>query len=87
MGYLADRMKFGVRSCPRVLLGNVCSELHVLADGATEWLVGGHTGIVERLQVAPDESLALLVGDLQVTVHLDDVPKTEPFGESRRAAE
>lgn len=68
-------------------MGNVGSELHVLADGATKWLVVGHTGLIERLQVDLDESLTLVVGDLQVTVHLDDVPKTDLIGESRRTAE
>ena len=44
-------MELGVRPCARVLLGDVCSELDVLTDGAAERLVVGHTGIVESLRV------------------------------------
>jgi hypothetical protein len=68
-------------------LGNVCAELDVLADGPAERFVLGHSGLVERLQVGLDEPLTLLVGDLQVAVHVDDVPEAELIGESWRAAE
>ena len=68
-----------------VLFGDVL-ELDVLTDGAAERLVVGHTGIVESLQVELDEPLTLLVGDLQVAMHVDDVPKTELIGKSWRAA-
>jgi hypothetical protein len=80
-------MKLGVRPGARVLLGDLCSKLDVLTDGAAKRLVVGQTGIVESLQVDLDEPLTLLVGDLQVAMNVDDVPKTELIGKSWRAPE
>lgn len=80
-------MKLGVRPGARVLLSDVCSELDVLTNRAAKRLVVGHAGIVERLQVDLDEPLTLLVGDLQVAMHVDDEPKTELIGKSWRPAE
>jgi hypothetical protein len=37
----------------------------------TEWLVVGKPGLVDRFDVQLGESLALLLGDLEVTVHVD----------------
>ena len=84
---VTDRMKLGIRSGAGVLLGDACSELDVLPDRAAERLVVGQIGFVESLQVDLDEPLTLLVGDLQVAMHVDDVPKTELIGKSWRAAE
>ena len=80
-------MKLGVRPGARVLLSDVCSELDVLTNRAAKRLVVGKAGIVERLQVHLDEPLTLLIGDLQIAMHVDDVPKTEPIGKSWRPAE
>lgn len=79
-------MQVGITLGLRVLLGDVRTELHVLADRLTERLVVRQTGLVESLYVNRYESLPLLIGDLQMTVHVDDVLKTEPGGEAIRAA-
>jgi hypothetical protein len=44
------------------------AELDVLPDRLPKWRVCGQPGLVERLQIHIDESLTLLVGNLQVPV-------------------
>jgi hypothetical protein len=70
-------MKLGVSRCPRVLLGGALTELDMRPDGLPEWLVVGQARLVERLHVERHESLQLLVGDFQVTMHVDDVLNAE----------
>src|SRR5262249_17435941 len=83
----ADRMQIGVGLGPRVLLGDACTELDVRADRLPEAVVVGQAGLVERLHVQSDEAIALLVGDLQLAVDVDDVLKAELAREAVGAAE
>jgi len=82
-----DRMQLGVGFGPRILLSDMGAELYVLAECLTERLVIGQPGFIEGLQVERDESFALLVGDLQLAVHVDHVSEAQPAGEAIRAAE
>src|SRR5262249_61395268 len=52
------------------------------AYGLSESFVPGKAGLVDRLQIERHEPLALLVGDLQVAVHVDDVLKAHLTRES-----
>src|SRR5262245_23224387 len=52
------------------------------AYGLSESLVLRKTGGVDRLQVERHEPLALLIGDLQMSVDIDDVLKAQFAGES-----
>lgn len=52
-----------------------------------EGLIAGQACLVERLQLESREALALLVGDLQVAVDVDDVLEAPPLGEAVGAAE
>jgi hypothetical protein len=61
------------------------AELDVLADCLAERFVLGHASLVERLHVQRDKPLALLVGDAQVAVDVDDVMEAELAGEAVRA--
>ena len=72
---------------PGVLLGDPGAELDVGADGFPEGLVVGEPGLVERLEVEGDEAVALLVGDLEVAVDVDDVLEAELPSEAVGAAE
>ena len=80
-------MQVGVGFRPRVLLRHPGAELDVLANRFTERLVVRQAGLVEGLQVRGDEPLPLLVGDVEVPVHIDDVPEAELAGEAVRTAE
>lgn len=84
---MTDRMQFGIRPRAGVLLCDPCSELDMLAHGPPKRFIAGHSGFVQRLQVDLDEPLALFVGDLQVAVYVDDVPKAKLLCETRWAAE
>jgi hypothetical protein len=68
-------------------LGDAGAELDVLADCLAEGLVVGQRGLIQRLQVQRHKPPALLVGDLQVAVHVDDVLEAKPAGEAVRAPE
>ena len=80
-------MQLGVGFGPRILLSDMRPELCVLAECLTERLVIGQPGFTEGVQVERDESFALLVGDLQVAVHVDHVSEAQPAGEAIRPAE
>src|SRR5262245_63483336 len=58
------------------------------AHGLTESLVVGKACLVEGLEIQRHESFALLVGDLQMTMDIDDALKAqfagEPIGSSER---
>ena len=82
MGDGADGVEVGVGFGPRVLLGDLGAELDVGADRLAEWVVVGEAGFVERLEVEGDEAVALLVCDLEMAVHVDDVLEAERFGEA-----
>jgi hypothetical protein len=49
--------------------------------------MAGQACLVERLQLESREALALLVGDLQVAVDVDDVLEAQPLGEAVGAVE
>ena len=83
----ADWMQVGVGLGPRVLLRDSGAKLYVLAERLTERLVDGQARFVERLHVRRDEPFALLVGDVQVPVDIDDVREAEPACEAIRSAE
>src|SRR4051812_19283444 len=85
--HLVEGIEISVRLCPRVLLGNLRPELDVLTEGLLKRLIAGELGLRGGLHVEGDESLPLLVGDLQPTVHVDQVVEPEPLGEAIRAAE
>jgi hypothetical protein len=70
-----------------VLLRDVRSELRVRTYCATKGFVFRKACLVERLEVQCDESLALLVGDLEVAVHIDDVLEAELASEAIGTAE
>ena len=59
-----------------VLLGDVGAEFGVLPHRFPKPLVCGEPGFIQRLQVHGDKPLALLVGDFQVAVFVDQVPKS-----------
>jgi hypothetical protein len=59
----------------------------VRANRFAERRVFGQTGLAERLQVERDESLALLVGDPEAAVHIDEVVEAQLAREAVRAAE
>src|SRR5262249_62352611 len=80
-------MKLGSGFRLRVLLSHARAKLDVRAQRLPEWLVGGQSGSIGRLHVEGDEPLALLVGDVQVAVHVDDVLKAELAREAVRPAE
>jgi hypothetical protein len=80
-------VKVGVGLSPRVLLGDARAELDVRAHRLAERLVVGQSCLVERLQVEGDESLSLLVGDLEVVVHVDDVLEAKLAREAVGSAE
>jgi diguanylate cyclase (GGDEF)-like protein/PAS domain S-box-containing protein len=61
----------------RVLHRDLRAELDVGTHGVAERLVVGQAGGIQRGQVELDEPLALLFGDLQVAVDLDQVPEAE----------
>jgi hypothetical protein len=84
---LADGVQVGVGLGPGVLLGDAGPELDMLADSLAERLVVGQAGLVERFQVRSDEPVALLIGDVQVAVDVDDVLEAQFAGEPVRAAE
>jgi hypothetical protein len=84
---LTNRMQLVLRRSPRVLLSDARAELDVRAHRLAERLVVGQSRFVDCLQVKGDEPLPLLVGDLEASVHLDDVPKSELAGEPVRPAE
>jgi hypothetical protein len=65
---LADGVQVGVGFGAGVLLGHLGAEFDVLADRLAEGYVIGHPGLVEGFQVGRDEPVALLVGDIEVTV-------------------
>jgi hypothetical protein len=71
----------------RVLLRHPGAELDVLADRLAERLVVGQPGLVHRREVERHEPLPLLIGDVQVPVHVNQVPEAELAGEAVRAAE
>jgi hypothetical protein len=71
----------------RVLLRHPGAELDVLADRLAERRVAGQPGLVHRRQVERHEPLPLLIGDVQVPVHVDEVPEAELAGEAVGAAE
>jgi len=83
----ADRVQVGVASGPGVLLGHVRAELDVLLDRLPERRVCRQSGLVECVQVHRHEPVALLIGDLQVPVHVDEVPEPELAGEAVGSAE
>src|SRR5262249_27598597 len=83
----ADRMQIGVGLGPRVLLGDACAELDVRANRLPEGFVVWQAGLVERLHVQSDKAIALLVGDRQLAVDVDDVLKAELAREAVGAAE
>jgi hypothetical protein len=84
---VSDGVKLGVSLGPRVLLGDTRAELEVSAHRLPEGLVAGQACLVEPLQVHTHEAVALLVGDLQVAVDVDDVLEAQPLGEAVGAAE
>jgi hypothetical protein len=59
----------------------------MLSHRRAERLVGGHPGAVERGHVQRDEAPPLRLGDLQATVHVDQVLKAELAAEAVRPAE
>jgi hypothetical protein len=71
----------------RVLHSNARAELHVLAHGGAKRLVVGHPGRIERGHIQLDETLALGLGDLQTSMNVDQVLKTELTREAVRATE
>jgi len=75
-------VKLFVRLRPRVLLGDSRAELEVRAHCLPERIVAGQARLIERLQVAGDEALALLVGDLQMAMNVDDVLEARPLSET-----
>jgi RNA polymerase sigma factor (sigma-70 family) len=83
----ADRVQVGVGFGARVLLGDMSPELDVLPDRLAERGVVRQPGLVERRQVQRDEPRALLVGDVQVAVDVDDVLEAELAGEPVGPAE
>ena len=80
-------MKLGVALGPRVLLGNLGPELDVGAHSFPEQLVSRQTGLIERLHVQSHEPLPLLVRDLQMPVHINDVLEAKLAAETVRPTE
>jgi hypothetical protein len=56
-------------------------------DCLAEGFVIGHASLIQGFQVDRGEALTLLVGDLQVTVNVDEVLETDVAGEAVCAAE
>jgi hypothetical protein len=81
-------VQLGVGLGVRVLRRDAGAELNVLANGGAERLVVGHPRGVERRYVQLDEALALLLGDLEPAMHVDQVLKAElarePVGTAER---
>src|SRR5919106_1012483 len=85
-GDLAEGIQLVVVIGVRVLHRHPGAELEVLAHGLAERLVVWQAGFVERLQIELNEPLPLLVGDLQVAVHVDHVLEAELAREAIGAA-
>src|SRR5277367_4961077 len=79
---LADGVQLGVGFRAGVLLGHPGAKLDVVADRFAERLFGGQPGLVEGLQVRRDEPLSLLIGDVEMPVHVDDVLEAELAAEA-----
>ena len=77
---LPDRVKLVVGNGVRVLHGDLRPELDVLAYRVAERPVFWHAHGVQRGHVELDEPLALLFGDLQVPVDVDQVPRSRVRG-------
>lgn len=59
----------------------------MLADSLAECLIVRHLGVVERLHVEVDEPAALLLGDLQMAMHGNEVRETHLASKAIRSAE
>ena len=57
------------------------------ADGLTELMIVGQADGVERRQVQLDEAPPLLLGDVEATMHVDQVREPELAAEASRSAE
>jgi hypothetical protein len=44
-----------------------------MCSGVAETLVGWHVGVVERISVEVDEALSLFLGDVEMSVHVDEM--------------
>ncbi len=80
-------MKVGIGLSPGVLLGHARAELEMGTHRLLEWLVVRQARLVERLHVEGHEPVPLLIRDLQVAVHIDQVLKTKLAREAVRATE
>jgi hypothetical protein len=80
-------MEVGVVFSPRVLLCDPGAELDMGMHRLPEWLVLWKTRLIERFHVQRDEAFPLLVGDLEVAVHVDDVLETKLARETVRPTE
>lgn len=84
---LADGMEIGICLRPRILLGDARAELGMGAHCRPEWLVIRQARFIKGLRIEGHEALPLLVGDLQMAVHVDHMLESKPAGEAVRAAE
>jgi hypothetical protein len=85
--HFPQRVKFVIGRSVGVLHRDARAELHMGAHGLAEWLVVGHLRRVERGHVELDESGALLVGDVQASMHVDQVGESQLASEVIGAAE
>ncbi|SRR6266566_1887975 len=70
-------MQVGIGLSPGVLLGHARAELEMGTHSLLEWFVVRQPRLVRRLHVEGHEPLPLVVRDLQVAVHIDQVLKTK----------
>jgi hypothetical protein len=71
----------------RVLHRHLRPEFHVLAHGFAEVRIGGHGRGVEGGQVQLDEPLTLLFGDMETSVHIDEMLEAQLPAETVRTSE
>src|SRR4051794_30324199 len=86
-GNLAKWVQLVVGDGVRVLHRDLRAEFDVFSDGLTKRRIVRHSGAIKGAQVQLDESLSLLLGDLQSAVDGDQLGKAQLVGESFRAAE
>ena len=80
-------MKLVVAVCVRILHSHPGAELHMGSDRLPERLVVRHAGKVEGSHVELDEPLALLLGDAESSVNIDQMSESEFPREAVRSAE
>jgi hypothetical protein len=71
----------------RILHGHLRAELQMGSDRFSKRFVFGHVCCIEGRQVQVDESAALLLGDRQPAVDIDEMGESELSGEPVGAAE